>query len=110
KCRTKYQTNELAAGGTCRKVFADANFTALQFQGHTEPGIVMKTILAYIRFGIFAAATFSLYGLWFIVSLVIPNKQFWRQFVFQKWSRAFRRVLRMKVEVVGNVPKRPFFL
>src|SRR5690606_38253637 len=37
-------------------------------------------------------------------------KQFWRQFVFQKWSRAFRWVLRMKVEVVGNVPKRPFFL
>ena len=70
----------------------------------------MKTILAYIRFGIFAAATFSLYGLWLIVSLVIPNKQFWRQFVFQKWSQVFRWVLRMKVEVVGNVPKRPFFL
>jgi 1-acyl-sn-glycerol-3-phosphate acyltransferase len=70
----------------------------------------MKSILAYIRFCIFAAATFSLYGLWFIFDLVIPNKQFWRQFVFHKWSRAFRFVLGMKVEVVGNVPKRPFFL
>lgn len=70
----------------------------------------MKTILAYIRFCIFAAATFFLYGLWLVFGLVIPNKQFWRQFVFHQWSKVFRFALGMKVEVVGNVPKRPFFL
>jgi len=70
----------------------------------------MTTILAYFRFCIFAIATFSLYAAWWLFSFVVPNKQSWRQFVFGKWSRVFQIISGMKIKVVGNVPKPPFFL
>ncbi len=70
----------------------------------------MTSILAYLRFCIFAIATFSLYSVWWIFSFVVPNKQFWRQFIFRKWSRSFQIASRMKIRIVGNVPKAPFFL
>ncbi len=70
----------------------------------------MKSILAYFRFGIFAIATFSLYAGWWLFSFVVPNKQFWRQFVFRKWSRSFQIASGMKIKIIGQVPKPPFFL
>ena len=70
----------------------------------------MRTILAYFRFCIFAAVTFSLYAIWWVFSFVVPNKQFWRQFIFRKWSRVFQIVSGMKIKIVGDAPKPPFFL
>jgi 1-acyl-sn-glycerol-3-phosphate acyltransferase len=54
--------------------------------------------------------TFGIYAVWLIGSLLIPNKQYWRQLIFEYWSRGFRRISGMKIEVVGTRPKPPFFL
>lgn len=71
---------------------------------------LMKYVLATLRFAAFVIASFVVYGLWWLVSLVIPNKQLWRQVVFRWWSRAFAAIANMEVEVIGPVPKPPFFL
>lgn len=70
----------------------------------------MKKILAYIRFLVFTGATLGIYGVWFITSFLIPNKQYWRQLAFELWARSFVVIARMKIEIVGTPPKPPFFL
>ncbi|MGI8555296.1 MAG: lysophospholipid acyltransferase family protein [Pyrinomonadaceae bacterium] len=58
----------------------------------------------------FVAFTLGIYAVWWIVSFFVPNKQFWRQFIFGTWAKFFVRIARMKVEVVGSPPRPPFFL
>lgn len=70
----------------------------------------MSYLRALLRFPSFVAATFTIYGLWWILSWVVPNKQLWRQIIFHWWSRSFAILARMKVETVGTPPKPPFFL
>jgi 1-acyl-sn-glycerol-3-phosphate acyltransferase len=71
---------------------------------------MMKYILAVIRLAIFPVISFGLYGAWLAGSFFIPNKLYWRQLIFRLWSRAFARLMGMKIEVVGTPPKPPFFL
>lgn len=70
----------------------------------------MNYIRASLRFSAFVVATFGIYGLWWIVSWVVPNKQLWRQVIFHWWSRSFAILARMEVETIGTPPKPPFFL
>lgn len=70
----------------------------------------MKYIRAALRFGLFVGSTLVLYGLWFIGSFFIPNKQMWRQTAFGAWAHAFVKISGMRIEVVGAVPRPPFFL
>jgi 1-acyl-sn-glycerol-3-phosphate acyltransferase len=70
----------------------------------------MKYIRAALRYAAFVVATLGLYSIWFIAVFFIPNKQFWRQVIFQAWARAFVKIARMKIEVIGNLPQAPFFL
>jgi 1-acyl-sn-glycerol-3-phosphate acyltransferase len=70
----------------------------------------MKQIRAAVRMFLFVASTLGLYSTWFILSPFIPNKIYWRQVIFGSWGKAFVRIARMKVEVVGTPPKPPFFL
>lgn len=70
----------------------------------------MKTLRAAIRFPLFAISTFGLYGFWWATHLFIPNKQYWRQFIFSVWASSFRKLSGMKIKVVGTPPKPPFFL
>ena len=70
----------------------------------------MKYIRAVIKVSLFFASTFGVYGLWFIGDFVIPNKQYWRQFIFRIWAQFFVWISRMKIEIIGEVPKPPFFL
>jgi 1-acyl-sn-glycerol-3-phosphate acyltransferase len=70
----------------------------------------MKKIRAAIRMFLFMASTFGLYGLWYVADFFIPNKVYWRQFIFGSWAKAFIKIARMKVEVVGTPPRTPFFL
>ncbi|MBS1793572.1 MAG: 1-acyl-sn-glycerol-3-phosphate acyltransferase [Acidobacteria bacterium] len=70
----------------------------------------MRNIRAAFRFSLFFVSTIAVYALWFVARFVIPNKQYWRQVIFQMWSDAFVRISRMKVETIGPVPKAPFFL
>ena len=62
----------------------------------------MKYLRATIKTLGFFAITFGLYGVWYIASFVIPNKQFWRQFIFEKWANAFVALAGIQVEVVGD--------
>ena len=70
----------------------------------------MKYIRAAVRFTAFFVLTFGLYAVWFVGAFFIPNKTFWRQFIFRLWSRLFARILGMKIEVIGTTPRPPFFL
>ncbi|HBE83421.1 MAG TPA: hypothetical protein DDW24_11640, partial [Blastocatellia bacterium] len=70
----------------------------------------MKDIRATVRFVSFVIATFGLYGAWWITSFFIPNKLYWRQLAFELWTRSFVVVSGMKIEVIGEAPKPPFFL
>jgi 1-acyl-sn-glycerol-3-phosphate acyltransferase len=70
----------------------------------------MGSIRASIRFPAFVIASFGVYGLWWVGSWVVPNKQLWRQVVFHWWARSFAAIARMEIEIVGQPPKPPFFL
>lgn len=70
----------------------------------------MKYIRAAVRLTAFFVMTFGLYAVWFVGAFFIPNKIFWRQFIFRLWARLFARILGMKIEVIGTAPRPPFFL
>lgn len=70
----------------------------------------MRYIRAGFRFLIFLLITFGIYTAWFVSSFVIPNKLYWRQLCFRLWARGFSRIAGMSIEVIGPVPKPPFFL
>ena len=70
----------------------------------------MKNLRAAIRFVSFVAATLGLYSFWWVGSFFVPNKVFWRQTAFGLWARAFIKISRMRVEVIGEPPRPPFFL
>lgn len=70
----------------------------------------MKYLRAAVRMFLFVASTLGLYSTWFVLSPFIPNKIYWRQVIFGSWAQAFRRIAKMKIEVVGTPPKPPFFL
>ena len=70
----------------------------------------MRNIRAVIRYFLFVVATLGLYSFWFIADFFVPNKLFWRQTIFGAWAKSFVKISRMKIEVIGNVPKPPFFL
>lgn len=70
----------------------------------------MKYIRAVFRYFLFVSSTLGIYGVWFIGAFFIPNKIFWRQVIFRAWARAFVRISKMKIEVVGKPPSPPYFL
>jgi 1-acyl-sn-glycerol-3-phosphate acyltransferase len=70
----------------------------------------MRYIRATFRFILFFCWTFGIYSVWFVGSFFIPNAQYWRQVIFHKWSEVFVRIAAMKVDVIGEPPKPPFFL
>ena len=70
----------------------------------------MRSIRAAYRFTAFLVLTFGVYITWFVGSFFVPNKQYWRQLLFRFWARGFARIAGMKIEVIGPVPKPPFFL
>lgn len=70
----------------------------------------MRRLRSTIGTVLFFISTFGLYSIWWVGSFVIPNKPFWRQFVFKTWSRVFARLSGMKIDVVGEPPHPPFFL
>lgn len=70
----------------------------------------MKYFRATIRFILFIGFTIGIYSSWFIGAFFIPNKQFWRQVIFRKWSNGFVALAGMQIEVIGESPKAPFFL
>ena len=70
----------------------------------------MKNIRAAYRYILFVVSTLAIYGVWFFTWRFIPNRVFWRQYIFGAWARSFVRVSKMKIEVIGAPPSPPFFL
>ncbi|QYO66398.1 lysophospholipid acyltransferase family protein [Leptolyngbya sp. 7M] len=70
----------------------------------------MKTVRSTVRFTLLFLLSFGIYGLWLLLSFVIPNKVYWRQLIFELWSRGFLRIAGIEVEVIGSPPQPPFFL
>ena len=70
----------------------------------------MQILRAFIRMILFVFATLGLYGLWFVARVFIPNKALWRQTIFWWWTRSFGGIANMRVVVVGEPPRPPFFL
>lgn len=70
----------------------------------------MKHFRATFRYILFVASTLAIYGVWFFTWRFIPNRVFWRQYIFGAWARSFVRVSKMKIEVIGSPPPPPFFL
>ena len=72
--------------------------------------VFMGKIRASLRLAAFIIASFGVYGLWWAVSWVVPNKQLWRQVTFHAWARSFAAIASMELEIIGTPPKPPFFL
>lgn len=70
----------------------------------------MKNLRAAVRMFLFVFSTLGLYAAWYIGDFFIPNKIYWRQIIFGSWAQAFVRISRMNVEVIGTMPRAPFFL
>jgi len=70
----------------------------------------MKLLRAAVRTILFVISTFGLYAIWFVGRLAIPNRIYWRQVIFNLWTRSFSRISGMKLEIIGTPPKPPFFL
>ena len=70
----------------------------------------MKHLRSPFRFILFVVSTLTLYAGWFIGNPFVPNKIYWRQLAFEYWTRSFAWIAGMTVEVIGEVPKPPFFL
>ena len=58
----------------------------------------------------FAASTLGAYVIWFVGNLLIPNKVYWRQMIFNGWTWTFTKICGMKIEIIGTPPKPPYFL
>ncbi len=72
--------------------------------------VPMKHLRASIRFTAFVIGSICLYTFWWVTSIFIPNKQYWRQLTLGLWSQGFVRISGMELEVIGEAPKPPFFL
>ncbi|MGI8469366.1 MAG: lysophospholipid acyltransferase family protein [Pyrinomonadaceae bacterium] len=70
----------------------------------------MKYFRAAVKMFLFFVSTLGLYAVWWIVSFFIPNRQLWRQVIFGAWAKCFVKIARIKVEVIGSLPRPPFFL
>ncbi len=70
----------------------------------------MRTLQAAIKTVLFVASTLGLYSAWFLLNWAVPNKVYWRQVIFEAWTKSFVWISSMKVEVTGVPPKPPFFL
>ena len=70
----------------------------------------MRYIRGVFRFLVFITLTFFTYAVWLTCAFFIPNKPYWRQFCYRTWARGFARIAGMRIEVIGPVPKPPFFL
>ena len=70
----------------------------------------MRQIRAAYRYFAFVVSTFVIYGVWYFTAPFVPNRILWRQIIFEIWARAFVRISKMKIKVVGTPPPPPFFL
>ncbi|MGI8810900.1 MAG: lysophospholipid acyltransferase family protein [Pyrinomonadaceae bacterium] len=70
----------------------------------------MRQLRSVLRFILFVTSTLGLYVAWFLLNPFVRNKLYWRQIIFESWTRSFAWIAGMTVEIIGSVPEPPFFL
>jgi 1-acyl-sn-glycerol-3-phosphate acyltransferase len=73
----------------------------------------MKTARAVLRFAGLIALTIGVQVLWLAglpLAKWAENTRFWREWIFERWSHGFIRLLGMELTVIGTPPAPPFFL
>ena len=70
----------------------------------------MNYLRAAVRMFLFVTATLGIYYFWFLTVFFVSNKQLWRQIIFRAWAKTFIFIANFKVEVIGTLPRPPFFL
>ena len=70
----------------------------------------MGSIIAHLKIASLVTMTICLYILWLAGNPFASDKGRWRRFIYDTWARAFARLLRVRLNVVGTPPKPPFFL
>jgi 1-acyl-sn-glycerol-3-phosphate acyltransferase len=70
----------------------------------------MEHIRGTVRLLLFIGGSLVLYAFWWVSRFLIPNKQLWRQTMFDAWAGLFARIAGMRVEVIGRAPTPPFLL
>lgn len=70
----------------------------------------MRSLVAAIRLTTFVVATLGLYSIWFVGRIFAGDKLRWRQTIFERWTKSFARISKMRIIVKGNPPTPPFFL
>ncbi|MFV0389674.1 MAG: lysophospholipid acyltransferase family protein [Pyrinomonadaceae bacterium] len=70
----------------------------------------MIYLFAAVKLAFFVSYSVVIYLVWLIANPLIPNKIFWRQYIFQTWARRFVKLANIKIEVIGDLPSVPFFL
>jgi len=70
----------------------------------------MREIRAAIKMVAFVVATLGLYSIWWLAHFFIPNRTYWRQVIFELWTKSFVRISSMRIETHGPPPEPPFFL
>ena len=72
--------------------------------------LAMNQLRAIFRYILFVVSTLGLYSAWFVGAFFVPNKQYWRQIIFRSWAKSFVKIAGMKIEIIGEPPRPPFFL
>src|SRR5205085_2794430 len=71
---------------------------------------MIRSLRAAFRMFLFVTATLGLYGAWYVLRFIVPNKIHLRQVIFAAWTKSFVRISNMQIEVAGAPPQPPFFL
>lgn len=70
----------------------------------------MRNLIALSKIIMLVTMTLALYILWMCGAIFVGRKPAWRIFIQGTWARAFTSLLGMRIQVVGPVPEKPFFL
>src|SRR4051794_22819809 len=70
----------------------------------------MKYFRAAWRISLFFGLSIGVYLLWLAGWVLIPNRLYWRQILFNIWAKWFARIAHMEIKVIGLPPRAPFFL
>lgn len=73
--------------------------------------MIVEIFRALFRIISLMTLTFSIYAVWIVGAPIFSaDRILWRRRIFTKWSKAVARILRMNIEVTGQLPGSPFIL
>ena len=70
----------------------------------------MKHPRGFLKLCLLIGGTLLLYSLWVLGCLFVGSRNSWRRFIYSSWAGFFKGLLGVRITVVGEVPKPPYFL